>query len=112
MTKQEFFARLNKPTETVKCSVCGKTIEVPKLYLDRERAILKPYCCAGTVFIEQYLIHEGWHIRDLGPADRHPYFCPDCWEGGTPEISRRPYCDDWYKQSHEWLKKKETNETK
>ena len=107
MTREEFFSELHKPTTTVKCSVCGKTIEVPKLYLNGERECLKPFCCAATVFTAQYLIHEGWHIRNLGITDSHPYFCPDCWKEGTPEFSRREYCDDWYQQSQEWLKRKQ-----
>lgn len=55
------------------------------------------------MFVAQYLIHEGWHIRDLGVTDRRPYFCPDCWKDGTPELSKREYCDDWYEQSMKWL---------
>lgn len=107
MTREEFLARLRKPTETCRCFKCGKTIEVPKLYLQKDRdACLKPYCCAATVFMVQYLIHEGWHVRNLGLSDRHPYFCPDCWKEGTPEYSRSAYCDDWYQQSQEWLRKK------
>ena len=86
----------------VRCSLCGKTIEVPNI----DNKCLKPYCCATTVFVVQFLIHEGWHIRNLGVADNHPYFCPDCWTEGTPEFSRREYCNAWYEQSMEWLKQK------
>lgn len=105
MAREGIMRLLNRRTGTVKCSQCGKEIEVPEIYLDKDRAILKPYCCAGTVFLVQYLIHEGWHIRNLGLFDSHPYFCPDCWVEGTPEYTRRPYCDDWYNQSQDWLKK-------
>ena len=100
---KDFLSIINKTTHDCKCSKCGKVIKVPNLVSDKNKKCLNPFCCAFTVFVVQYLIHEGWHVRDLGITDRHPYFCPDCWEEGTPEFSKREYCDDWYKQSMKWL---------
>lgn len=85
-----------------KCSVCGKEILVPNP-TEKERTIFNPYCCSTVVLVVQYLIHEGWHIRNLGVTDNHPYFCPDCWKKGTPEYSKAPYNEEWYKQAKEWM---------
>lgn len=106
MTAKELLDRLNEPTVTYRCSKCGKTIEIPHLMNDKERGYLKPYCWSFMVFAVQYLIHEGWHIRDLGLSDSHPYFCPDCWKEGIPEFKKRDCCDEWYEQSQAWLKSK------
>ena len=104
-TIKELLDRVHKPTATHVCSICRKKIEVPSL-TNEERYAMKPCCPSWAVFVVQFLIHEGWHIRNLGVDDKHPYFCPDCWTEGTPEFSRRDYCDDWYKQSQEFLNDK------
>lgn len=88
----------------VKCNKCGKELEIPNMFSEKERnAVLKPYCCATTVLISQWLIHHGWHVtsRDANPSGA--YLCPDCYEG-QPEYSRHPHGEDWCKQAEEWMK--------
>lgn len=103
MEAKEIKRSLFGKTELVKCSCCGKTIEVPTMYSDKERQALKPYCCTSVILIVQWLIHEGWHVRNLGVTDNHPYFCPDCWEDGTPEYQRSKNCNVWYEQVKKWI---------
>lgn len=88
----------------VKCSKCGSTLGVPNLMQQNTREkILSPYCCAFTLFCVQWLIHHGWHVRNLGLTDCHPYLCPDCWEEGTPEYEKQDYGEEWCKQAQVWL---------
>lgn len=89
-----------------KCSVCGKEILVPNP-TEKEKTIFNPYCCSTVALIVQYLIHEGWHIRNLGVRDNHPYFCPDCWKEGTPEYKKSSHNEDWFKQAVEWMNKED-----
>lgn len=104
----DFYGIMTKKTRTVKCHKCGKTMEVPNMYSESTRdKVLSPYCCTTSVFTVQWLIHHGWHIRNLGLTDSHPYFCPDCFEEGTPEYEARDYGKQWCEQAESWL-----NETK
>ena len=89
----------------VKCHKCGKTLDIPNMYSEKERnAVLKPYCCATTVLIVQWLIHHGWHVttHDANPAGA--FFCPDCFPKGQPEYSRSAAGQDWCKQAEQWMK--------
>lgn len=90
------YSKSNK--SKAKCSVCGKEIEIPNMYSEKKLSILSPYCCSTTVFIVQWLIHNGWHVRNLGVQDNHPYYCNDCWIDGTPEYKKADYGDAWCKQ--------------
>ena len=102
---RKIIASMASKTCTVKCHKCGKTIEVPNMVREDVRnKVLFPYCCATTVFIVQWLIHHGWHIRNLGVTDRHPYICPDCFEEGTPEYKANDYGKQWCEQAESWLK--------
>ena len=88
----------------VKCKKCGKELEIPNMFSEKERdAVLKPYCCSTTVLIIQWLIHHGWHVtsREANPAGA--YLCSDCYEGQS-EYSRHPYGEDWCKQAEAWMK--------
>lgn len=105
MKIEELKNRLFNRVGTVKCYCCGKEIQVPNM-LDKDKGELKPYCLSTILLLEQWLIHEGWHIRDLGRTDNHPYFCPDCWKKGTPEVHRADYCDEWYEQAKAWMNEK------
>jgi len=103
--KEEILQRLYGKTHEVKCFKCGKKMTLPNMNMkDRSDKVLSPYCCTGTVFTVQWLIHHGWHIRNLGVTDRHPFFCPDCWEEGTPEYKAHEYGKQWCEQAEMWLK--------
>lgn len=89
----------------VKCSRCGKELEVPNMYSEKERnAVLSPYCCATTVLHVQWLIHHGWHVTTYEADPAAAFFCPDCFPKGQPEFSRRPYGADWCRQAEAWMK--------
>lgn len=88
----------------VKCNVCGKELEVPNMYSEEERAILKPYCCATTVLHVQWLIHHGWHVSNYDADPAGAYYCPDCFPKGTPEFSSREYGKGWCEQAAAWMK--------
>lgn len=94
---------LDERQTAVKCSCCGKPLVVPNLFGKKVREVLKPFCCATTVLHVQWLIYHGWHVRNLGLHDSHPYFCPDCWKEGTPEYSKSEECEAWCKQAQAWL---------
>lgn len=96
----------------VKCLECGKEMLIPNMMReDTRNKVLHPYCCAFTLFAVQWLLHHGWHVRDLGLHDTHPYFCPDCWEEGTPEYSKHDAGKQWCEQAEAW-RKEQTEETK
>lgn len=103
----DFIGIMTKKTRHVRCRKCGKEIEIPNLALEKTRKeVLSPFCCAYTLFTVQWLVHHGWHVRDLGLTDSHPYFCPDCWEDGTPEYEKRDYGEVWCKQAQAWMNNK------
>lgn len=88
----------------VKCHKCGKEMLIPNMMSSETRnEVLDPYCCAYTSFCVQWLVHHGWHVRNLGVTDSHPYFCPDCWEEGTPEYEAKDYGEQWCKQAQAWV---------
>lgn len=89
----------------VSCKGCGKQLEVPNMYSEKERNdVLKPYCCSSVVLIIQWLIHHGWHVttRDANPSGA--YFCPDCFPKGQPEYNESPAGAEWCKQAEGWMK--------
>lgn len=91
----------------VKCYKCGKELEAPRMFSEKERdAVLKPYCCASTVLTTQWLIYHGWHVTKHEATPSGAYLCHDCYEG-QPEFSRQPYCEDWCKQAEAWMKANE-----
>lgn len=92
-----------KRVSEVKCFKCGKKLEVPAMYSSKDREVLKPFCCATTVLHVQWMICHGWHIRNLGLTDSHPYFCPDCWKEGTPEYKKLECADQWVEQAKQWM---------
>lgn len=100
--------KMSSNTHIVKCNKCGKTMEIPNLMNDKTRAeVLFPFCCSFSVYVVQWLIHHGWHVRNLGIGDSHPYFCPDCWKEGTPEYEARDYGKQWCEQAQSWLESKQ-----
>lgn len=102
--KKILFNRMNRKKTIVKCHKCGKTLEVPNMMRQEVReGVLSPFCCAYTVFLVQWLIHHGWHIRNFGLTDSHPYFCSDCWEKGIPEYDGTAYGKQWCEQALKWL---------
>lgn len=108
MTKEEILKLLYGKPYIVKCYKCGKAMEIPNLMDDETRNnILSPFCFSFIAFIEQWLIHHGWHVRNLGIGDKHPYFCPDCFEEDTPEYEARDYGEQWCKQAEAWVKSNE-----
>lgn len=108
MTKEEISKLLYGKPHVVKCYKCGKTMEIPNLMnVETRNKVLSPYCCSFVVFCVQWLIHHGWHVRNLGVTDSHPYFCPNCFEEGTPEFKAHEYGKQWCEQAEEWAKSKE-----
>lgn len=100
----EILSKLFPRKREVKCSKCGKKLIVPGMWSEKDRSTLKPYCCATTLLHVQWLICHGWHIRNLGIHDNHPYFCPDCWEEGTPEYQKAEFAEQWVEQAKKWMK--------
>ena len=96
--------RMDYRVGKVKCHSCGKELEVPQMYSEKEREILTPYCCAYTVLIVQWLIHHGWHVTTYDAEPSGAYLCPDCFKEGTPEFSRHEYGAQWCKQAEKWMK--------
>lgn len=96
---------LNKRTEVVKCSVCGKELQVPSMYSEKDRtAYLKPYCPTAVILVCQWLIHHGWHVSSIEARPPHQYYCPDCFPKGTPEYHKSSACDAWCEQAEKWMK--------
>lgn len=100
----DFKKIMTSKTHTVKCHKCGNELEMPNMTMEKTRKeVLTPFCCAYSVFSVQWLIHHGWHVRNLGLTDSHPYFCPDCWEDGTPEYNATDYGKQWCEQAEKWI---------
>ena len=100
---------LNKDHK-IKCHKCGREMLIPNLMKTETREkILHPYCCILTSFLIQWLIYHGWHVRNLGVTDNHPYFCPDCWEEVTPEYKAFDCGREWCEQAEEWRKEQDEN---
>ena len=87
----------------VKCKKCGKELEVPNMYAEKERQLLKPYCPTTVILVVQWLIKHGWHVTNREANPSGAYLCPDCYEG-QPEYSRSEACDAWCKQAEAWMK--------
>lgn len=106
MTIKELKEKLgmNSRVGKVKCKGCGKELTVPNMYSDKERALLKPYCCSIVVLVVQWLIHHGWHVTTYEANPPASYFCPDCFPKGQPEYSRSPYGKDWCEQAEKWMR--------
>lgn len=100
----DFKKIMTSKTHSVKCHKCGKKLEIPNMMRTKTRdAVLRPYCCTYTLFTVQWLVNHGWHVRNLGVTDNHPYLCPDCWEEGTPEYSKAEHGKQWCEQAQAWL---------
>lgn len=100
----DFKKIMTSKTHTVKCYKCGKKLEIPNMMNTKTRdAVLSPYCCTSILFTVQWILHHGWHIRNLGITDSHPYFCPECWEEGSPEYIKAEHGEAWCKQAQAWL---------
>lgn len=98
---KDFLAEMQNPTMKVKCFKCGKEIELPNPSIK----IINSWGCASkAMFIVANLISQGWHIRNRGITDNHPYYCPDCWDGTEPEYTRHPITEIWVEKGKEWLK--------
>ena len=103
MKLKEFYQMMNAPTQKAKCFKCGKELEFPNPPGD----LLKSWgCFSFAVFIIANLMVNGWHVRNSGITDRHPYFCPDCWDNSEPEYQKHPKTDEWVEKGKEWLKSK------
>ena len=95
---------MNSRIGKVKCYSCGKELEVPNMYSEKDRKLLEPYCCATTVLMVQWLLHHGWHVTTHEADPSGAYFCPDCFPKGQPEYSKSPYGEDWCDQAEKWMK--------
>ena len=93
---------LNKDHK-IKCHKCGREMLIPNLMKPETRKKI------FTFFLIQWLIYHGWHVRNLGVTDNHPYFCPDCWEEGTPEYKAFDCGREWCEQAEEWRKEQDEN---
>ena len=98
---KDFLAEMQKPTQKVKCYKCGMEIEYPNPPI---KVVNSWGCATKTVFINAYIIVNGWHVRNRGITDNHPFYCPDCWDGMEPEYSKHPKSDEWVEKGNEWLK--------
>ena len=100
---------MNSRVGKVKCCRCGKELQIPNMYSDKERReYLKPYCPTAVILVCQWLIHHGWHISSLEAKPPHMYYCPDCFPKGTSEYHKSKECDAWCEQAEKWMK--ENNE--
>lgn len=96
--------RINAPTQKVKCFRCGKELEIPNPPIK----VLESWgCMAKTVFVVANLLDNGWHIRNRGITDNHPYFCPDCWDCKDEEYHKLRGSDEWVRKGKNWLKEME-----
>jgi len=93
---------MNSRVGKVKCMRCGKELAAPNMYGD-ELKLLKPYCCAATVLIVQWLIHHGWHCLTLEATPPGAFLCPDCYNG-QPEYHKSQNGDAWCEQAEKWMK--------
>lgn len=101
---KDLLLRINAPTMKVSCSQCGKELLLPNPPIK----VLESWgCMAKTVFVVANLIDNGWHVRNRGITDRHPYFCPDCWTGSEEEYHKLRYSDEWVAKGKQWLKEQE-----
>jgi len=88
-------------TSVYKCQKCGKEIEIPFLKT-KELKQLYPFCATNVILHVQFAIHSGWHVRNLGVTDTHPFFCSDCWDEGTPEYHGFPEDKVWIDQCRQF----------
>ena len=88
----------------VKCKSCGKELEVPNMYGEKERALLEPYCPTTVILTVQWLIHHGWHVTKHEANPPGAFFCPDCFPKGQPEYTKSICCEDWCNQAEKWMK--------
>ena len=43
----------------VKCKSCGKELEVPNMYAEKDRKLLNPYCPTTVMLVTQWLLYGG-----------------------------------------------------
>ena len=87
----------------VKCHKCGKELEVPNMFSEKDRQLLIPYCPTAVILTIQWLIKHGWHATNREANPPGAYLCPDCYEG-QPEYRRSKACDEWCEQAEAWMK--------
>ena len=95
---------LNSRVGLVKCKSCGKELEVPNMYGEKERALLQPYCATTVILTVQWLIYHGWHVTKHEANPPGAYFCPDCFPEGQPEYKQYHELDPWIEQAKAWMK--------
>lgn len=98
---------MNSRTQTVKCSCCGKELTVPNMYRGKDLHNLKPYCCASTVLIVQWMLHHGWHVTTMEADPPGAYYCQDCFPEGTKEFHKMEAATSWCEQAEKWMNENE-----
>ena len=88
----------------VSCKGCGKIIEVPNMYSEKSRRLLKPYCPSTVMLHIQWLLHHGWHVTKHEANPPAAFFCPDCFPEGQPEYKQFHELDPWIEQAEAWMK--------
>ena len=97
---KEFLNKINEPTQKVRCFKCGGELEFP----NPPSELLNSWgCITKVVFTVANLIANGWHVRNRGIHDNHPYYCPKCWDGTEPEYGKHPLSDEWVKKGEKWF---------
>lgn len=98
----------NSRSRIVKCNHCGKELKMPNLLSEKKRKeILSPFCCAGTVFTVQWLIHHGWHCTSYEANPPGEFLCPDCFKEGMPEFHKSKYGEQWCEQAKKWMEEEQ-----
>lgn len=102
MMKNSSIMKKNDRVHQCKCYRCGNLIDTPKIYSEKERDKLKPYCATSTIATAQWLMAHGWHVTRIDAEPSGVYLCDDCYNG-EPEYKKSIHCDNWCKQLEEWI---------
>ncbi len=94
---------MNSRIGKVKCFSCGKELEVPNMYRQKDIRNLDPYCPTTVILHVQWLIKHGWHVTKYEANPPGAFFCGDCFKKGTPEYRRSQCCDTWCEQAEKWM---------